>query len=238
MRGKDKILEQVEKANDIVNQHPIIKGLVAGGLSLLPFFGEAITTTIDSWAAKRAEDNSRRLCDELRVMVKQVSEDSIDIDYIGSDEFSSLILEILAKNARVHETEKTNLFASILINSAKVEFSSELYKEGFIRVIDELSMLHIRILSFIANNDSRFTQEDRINHRDYVTSQQVSESVGLNVDQIAAFSEQMVRYGLLKDHSLGNWIVGHQPGTSYEMTIYGRKFIQFLKSSKSREQNE
>ena len=57
-------------------------------------------------------------------------------------------LEILSKNAKTHEKDKTKLFATLFVNFSRINKSHLPHKEGFVKIIDDLSVDHIRILAF------------------------------------------------------------------------------------------
>ena len=57
---KNKALEKIDQITDSMSHSPIVKGLIDGGLSLIPFLGTAITTSLDTRAFQLFEENSRR----------------------------------------------------------------------------------------------------------------------------------------------------------------------------------
>jgi hypothetical protein len=231
MSIKVKALSKVDQIKTAYSNSPILKGLIDGGLSLIPFLGEAITSALDTHAFQLYEENSKRFVEELRQLVEILAEEKLDKRFIESDEFVSLLTTILARNARTHEREKIRLYANVFVNSATYGKSGVAYKEGFVRIIDELSIDHIRAMSFIYETDLNFTEEERKKNRDSVTASQVSEVTGITESLSLAYCEQMIRFGLLRDSSIGYY--GYRPGDQpgyYKMTEYGREFAEFLQS--------
>ncbi len=60
MNMKREVLSKVDQVSDVISSSPIVKGLIDGGLSLVPFFGLAITSALDTRAFQLFEANSRR----------------------------------------------------------------------------------------------------------------------------------------------------------------------------------
>jgi hypothetical protein len=149
MNSKSRALEIVDQVNAALSVSPIVKGLVDGGLSLVPFLGEAITSALDSRAFQLYENNSKAFVNELRRLMESLDEEKMDKQFIESTEFVSLLTTILTRNARTHEREKVRFYARIFVNSATRGKSQVSYKEGFVRMVDELSVSHIWVLSFV-----------------------------------------------------------------------------------------
>ena len=147
--AKDKALEKVDQVNDFMSGSPIVKGLIDGGLSFIPFLGTAISSSLDTRAFQLFEQNSRQFAEEVRQQVKELDENKIDKEFLESNEFTSLLIEILSRNAHVHEREKVKFFATIFVNSLILLRSQTPYKEGFVRILDELDIDHINVLAFV-----------------------------------------------------------------------------------------
>ncbi|WMT57905.1 hypothetical protein [Truepera radiovictrix] len=217
----------MDNANSLLSQHPIAKGLVEGGVSLIPFLGTAITGTLNTRAALLFERNTTLLTNELKTQVHRLSENKIDREFLDSDEFTFLILDVLAKNAYTYEEVKTQLFAQILINSTLKGTSSTPYKEGFVRIVSDLSAQHIQIFTAVFRKAQTFTGQHQINNEDYVKAQEIAGEAELTQSRTIAYCEELIRYGLLSDWSVGRW--EYQRGL-YSVTDYGAEFASFLMS--------
>lgn len=225
MSAKQQIVTKIDQAKTALANSPIVKGLVDGGLSLIPFFGAAITSVLDARAFKLFEENSKHFAKEVNRLVNEIDEAKLDKRFVESDEFVSLLTEILAKNARTHEQEKVNLFARLFVNAATLEKSSAPYKEGFVRVIDELSAEHIRALRIIYENNSKAQSKDD----NFTKVHDVAWQLRVTDERATAYCDQMIRFGLLRDWSIGKVVYssGH-----YEITGYGRELAEFLKTQR------
>ena len=228
MSEKGEVIAKVDQVNAALSKSPIIKGLIDGGLSLIPFFGQAITSVLDARAFQLFEKNTKHFVKELKQLVEYIDDEKLDKEFIESDEFISLLTEVLSRNARTYEDEKVRFFARVFINSAIHGMSKVPYKEGFVRIIDELSADHIRVLSFIYEKSLPSTEEDREENRDRVLASQISEALNIPGSRVLAYCEQMIRFGLLQDWGIGRY--DYKPG-SYEITDYGREFAAFLRQN-------
>jgi hypothetical protein len=227
MSIKNEISDKVDLALKEFSNHPIGKGLIAGGLSCLPVLGPAIMEVLNSRLSQTMFRNTENFVDELKRQLEDVNEKAISKGFLGSDEFSSLLLEILTKNARTHEREKISYYATIFINSTMEDKSEVPYKEGFVRIVDELSVQHILILSYILSRSLAFSDEDKKNNRDFINSTEIAETQRISESRAKAYCEQMIRYGLLQDWYIGRW--DYKPG-HYALAEYGFEFTAFLRS--------
>jgi hypothetical protein len=133
----------------------------------------------------------------------------------------------LARNARTYEQEKIKLYAKVFVNAATLKKSATVYKEGFVRIIDELSATHVSVLALINKKSLNFTDDDKKNNRDFVSASQIADETGITIPRAQAYCDQMIRFGLLRDWWLGR--LDYTPG-NYAMTNYGNEFAEFLKT--------
>ena len=227
MEAKKEILAKIDKTNEQISNSPIIKGLIDGGLSLIPFLGSAISSSLDTRAFQLFEDNSKKFTEELRKLVTNMDEDKLDKNFLKTPEFTSLLIETLAHNSRTHEEEKVKLFAKAFAGFSTSRGSKIDFKEGFIRIIDELSVDHIKTLAFIFDRAKNPVETDE-RLKDRIQSQDIAIRLELPIDRIQAYCDQMIRYGLLRDWTIGRF--DYKPG-NYALTGYGFEFAEFLISS-------
>jgi len=227
MTTKNKLLEKIDETNQKISNSPIIKGLIDGGLSLIPVLGSAISSSLDTRALQLFEENSRKFAEEIHRIVDNIDENKLDKNFLESQEFTSLLIETLTHNSRAHEEEKIRLFAKIFAGFVTIKGAQIHYKEGFVRIIDELSAEHMKILAFILNRTKNpIETDDKLKNR--VQAQDVSAELNITNERAQAYCDQMIRYGLLRDWSIGKF--GYKPG-NYALTGYGYEFAEFLISS-------
>ena len=227
MNIKDKALSILYQVNDIQSRNPILKGLIDGCLSEARFIGPAITSALNTRVFQLHEKNSKLFAHEVRALMNTLDESNLDKDYVESDEFVSLLVTVLSRNAYVYDTEKVKLYAKVFVNATTSANSSVPYKEGFVQIIDDLSVDHIRILAFVHERSRVFTEDDRERNLDRVSAEEAADTLGIEVGRVLAYCEQLVRFGLLRDWGVGR--IDYQPGR-YDITEYGNEFTAFLEA--------
>ncbi len=75
---KNEVLVKIDKTNELISNSPIIKGLIDGGLSLIPFVGSAISSSLDARAFQLFEENSKKFTEEVRQLLDGVDEDKLN----------------------------------------------------------------------------------------------------------------------------------------------------------------
>ena len=112
---KKEFLEKVDKTNDQISASPIIKGLVDGLISLVPFIGSAISSSLDTRAFQLFEENSRRFAEETREILEKIEEKKIDKNFLESKEFTSLLIEILGRTLELMKKKKLNYLQNYVL---------------------------------------------------------------------------------------------------------------------------
>lgn len=229
MSSKNRFMTKFDETYEQLSTSPLIKGLLDGGMSLVPAIGPAIMSALDTRALKLFEQNTKRFAEGIRNQVNNIDESKLDKQFIESDEFVSLLIDIIARNASTHEKEKTRLFARIFVNSACHSYSKTPYKQGFVQIINDLTAAHIRILSLAYDRATVFPEEDGNKNRDYISLDDIQTATGIAGHRIEAYCHQMIRYGLLYD-----WSIGRATGPRanlFGITDYGKEFSAFLESN-------
>jgi len=170
MSNKKNTLVKVNKKNTLVkvikeeikstsiNEH--ILNIITAGLASVPigaFFASLIKDYIPNAKLRRIEDFAKCIAEDFKRL-----EDKLDKNYILKDEFAYMFEQAFRGVAQNYQKEKIESFRGILINSAINQDIRQEEKEFFLSLINRLSILHIRILKFLANP------------RDYIKEQEIS----------------------------------------------------------------
>lgn len=116
--------------------------------SFNPYTG-ALATLISDYIP-----NQRQI--KLEEFAKSVAEDlskfkgEVNDDYIKTDEFAFIFEKCFKGAMDNYQTEKINAFRAVLINSLRKKQLTQNEKEFFLSLIDRLSLIHIRVLWFMA----------------------------------------------------------------------------------------
>jgi hypothetical protein len=93
----------------------------------------------------KLEDFTKSVADDLNRFKDEVNE-----DYIKTDEFAFIFEKCFKGAMENYQTEKIAAFKAVLINSLRKNQLTQNEKEFFLSLIDRLSLVHIRVLWFMA----------------------------------------------------------------------------------------
>jgi len=117
-------------------------------LSTTPFAGgisSLITDYIPSSRFRRLEDFAEQVASDLKDVAAKV-----DADYLNTDEFAFIFDRSFRGAAEHYQREKLDVFRGILVNAAIRNDVKQEEKEYFLVLANNLSVLHLRILRFMA----------------------------------------------------------------------------------------
>ena len=140
----------VKKVERIASSNPgeHILNILKAGLATAPFCGgiaSLMSDYIPSAKMRRLEAFAERLAADMNELQDRVNEGKIH-----SDEFAFIFEKCFRGVAENYQAEKLEAFRGILLNTAIGTNLSEDEKEFFLNLVTTLSVLHIRILKFMA----------------------------------------------------------------------------------------
>jgi len=109
-------------------------------------FAALIKDYIPNSKLRRIEDFAKRIAEDLKRL-----EDKLDKNYILKDEVAYMFEQAFIGVAQNYQKEKIESFRGILLNSMIRQDIKQGEKEYFLNLVNRLSVLHIRILKFLAN---------------------------------------------------------------------------------------
>lgn len=148
MTDKNKSLTEKIKESTGANPAEHILNVFKAGLATAPFCGgiaSLMSDYIPSAKLKRLEKFAKQIAQDLEQLQKRVNESQI-----LSDEFAFMFEKCFRGVAENYQREKLEAFRGILINSAIGSALPEEEKEYFLNLVNTLSVLHMRILKFMA----------------------------------------------------------------------------------------
>src|SRR5438132_11097452 len=146
---RERFVAKLDQVNAMVSESPAANAVLQAALSITGPLGAAISGALSGRAARLAQKNSTQLLLAVGDYIKRVNDTKIDREFLDSDEFTSLLIDILTMNAKSYEEEKIDLFSRLFINSALRDQVVTPHKEGFVRIIGDLSADHIKAFQFI-----------------------------------------------------------------------------------------
>jgi hypothetical protein len=134
-------LKKTKHSEHIING---IKAILAG----FPI-GSSISSLMSDYIPTQRE---LRLHEFTETIAKDLSElqDDIDENYLRSDDFAFIFEKCFKGAVENYQREKILAFRAILVNSLTQFEITQTEKEYYLNLVDNLSVLHIQILSFLA----------------------------------------------------------------------------------------
>jgi len=223
---RERFITKLDQLNTATAGSPTANALLQGALSIAGPVGAAISGALSGRAAQLAEKNSKQLFVAVGNYVRRLDETKIDRQFLDSEEFTSLLIDILTMNAKTYEKEKIDLFSRVFVNSAMRDSPASPSKETFVRIIGDLSTEHIRVFQFICAKTKNPDPKEPKETTGRVVGPEIASSTGLPEHRAIAYGYELVRYGVLSDWGLGRF--DYEPG-AFALTEYGEEFAAFLR---------
>lgn len=192
----------------------------------LPLIGEQLDDLLAYKGSKIIQDRVNIFFDETKKSLSQLSEEKIDKSFLNGQEGFYLFRKICEQITKAEEKEKVLLFRNIFLNAIKLGNSQYYYKERFIKIVADLSILHIKILKYYFEREQVFKVENRNPSRRFTSLQAVMQKVPeLTESQTIAFCNDLARYALL-EHAEGT--ATYSTNSTYRITSSAIEFMNFI----------
>jgi hypothetical protein len=159
INGKNKLIREIKDEIQSVPPGEHIFNIFKATLASLPIgasVASLLTDYIPNSKFKRISEFAKQIAEDLKRLSEKVNK-----DYITKDEFAYMFEQSFRGVAQNYQREKIDALRGILLNSAIRQDVRQEEKEFFLSLVNNLSVLHIRILKFLANP------------RDYVQEQEI-----------------------------------------------------------------
>ncbi|HAH25511.1 MAG TPA: hypothetical protein DCL77_17435 [Prolixibacteraceae bacterium] len=140
----ERIENQLKKSE--VTEHVI--NILKATLSTVPFTGglaSLISDYIPTQRQIRLEEFAENIANDLLTLKDEINE-----SYIKTDEFAFIFEKCFKGAVENYQKEKIIAFKAILINSLRDFDITQTEKEYYLNLVENLSTLHIQVLSFMA----------------------------------------------------------------------------------------
>lgn len=219
-----------EKLKDSKYPEHIINGFKAI-LSTVPFTGgiaSLISDYIPSQRELRLEEFVESVANDMATFKEDVNE-----KYIQTDEFAFIFEKCFKGAVENYQKEKIIAFKAILINSLINFETTQTEKEYYLNLVDNLSLLHIQVLTFMASPHEYL---DFNGLEESVVSGDFSDFFprvipNANIEIIKLSFKDLYNYGFLNtDSGIFNSMTSSSGWDllSDRVTKNGRKFIEFI----------
>jgi len=212
-----------------------ILNVIKAGLATAPFLGgiaSLMSDYIPSSKQNRLEQFAERIAADLEELQERVNEDNI-----LTDEFAYTFEKCFRGAAENYQQEKLESFRGILVNSALGSNLPENEKDYFLNLVSTLSVLHLRILKFMAK-PIEYLEENGIpqeNIRGGFSQFFPVAIPGVNIEIIKSAYGELFQYGFFNtDKTIFHTMTSGQGldllGNGGRVTEFGRRFIDFCTS--------
>lgn len=212
-----------------------ILNVIKAGLATAPFCGgiaSLMTDYIPSSKKNRLEQFAERVAADLEELQGRVNEKNI-----LTDEFAYTFEKCFRGASEHYQKEKLEAFRGILVNSALGSNLPEDEKDYFLNLVSTLSVLHMRILKFMAN-PLEYLEENGISQQNIRGgfSQFFPVAIpGVNIEIIKSAYGELYQYGFFNtDKSIFHTMTSGQGldllGNGGRVTEFGVRFINFCRS--------
>ena len=192
----------------------------------VPYFGPLIDRTLNALASRYYEKRFRLLIQELRNDIEEIKSQTINLEYLNSEEFYYFFQKVSEKAIREIQEGKIRILAKTLKICADPQIKFE-EKDKLTEVAIDLTELDVLILKEIIQRDSNFTQIDRHENKDRIPYDTLRTSFSdISPNLIILHLQKLNKWGLIRDWGVGRWGYGG-PG-DWTPTEVGREFLNYL----------
>jgi hypothetical protein len=141
-------MQRVERALAASPVTETVLNIFKAVLSTTPFTGgiaSLITDYIPSSRFRRVEEFAQQFAEDLKSVA-----DRVDQGYLSTDEFAHIFERSFKGAAEHYQREKLEAFRGILVNAAVHSDVDQVQKEHYLVLVNNLSVLQLRILMFMA----------------------------------------------------------------------------------------
>jgi len=203
------------------------------GLNVIPMVGGALASVFETVFSapidKRKEEWLKRLAktvDELCNTVDGLTPEKLS----NSPEFISMYLQASNIAIRTHSEEKLKALNAAVKNSVLVESFDESKKMIFLRVIDQMTPLHFKILHFLSFPEVYIQELDRQQPPNQSTHWGDLRNVWDELFKDIRSSNHLIDIAIMDLKTWGLVHVGkfHEASLHSSSTSFGKEFLKFI----------
>lgn len=191
----------------------------------LPLIGGSLDSLLAYKGSKIIQERMDLFFEQTTEALNRLGKDKIDKDFFESEEGFYVFQKICEQVIRTKEKEKVIYFRNIFINSTKAGKSKVYYKERFINIVADLSVLHMEILEYYLQREEAFKKENRKGADAFTSLHSVSQRFEITKSQAEAFCNDLLRYSLLYDDAIGKY--GYKRG-KFRIADNAIDFVNFI----------
>jgi hypothetical protein len=163
--------------------------LAAGkvGLNLIPFLGGALAETLGAIVTPIVERRRNEWFESLAEGFNDLRErvDDLDAHLAGDEVFATTVLTATQAAIRDGRAEKMEALRNAVLNSALPGAPDEFMQATFLRLVDELSPIHLRMLTIVDNPRHWFDQHPELRAPEFGISSSIGALIEAAIPDVA-----------------------------------------------------
>jgi hypothetical protein len=208
-------------------------------IAAIPHAGGAISAILSGELHRRVFQRAVEMFEAMAEHLKNVDADKIDKDFFDSEEFQTLLALALQQLETTHDKAKLEMLARGLANSGTVQFSSDVRKELYTRILRDLSPNHIKVLRKLLPSPNPVYPRVRP-----TISQPSGEDLAIlqNLTANGLVKDFLKPVGKLSGPPLGGWSISgaeravnkalsESPSRYFEISDFGLDFLTYFGQS-------
>jgi hypothetical protein len=186
-----------------MNEHS--KNLIVSSTAIIPVLGGSISILIDKYIPSELEKRRNTLIEQLDKDIEAIKE-KIKPNRLESTEYSTILFKVFKNAIEEHDQEKIKKYRAILQNSAITEYIENPEIEFYIKLLNELTTSHIKLVRLINENNFHYDIH-------YIHTEE---------------SDKVLQDYCIKDLERVN-LISKDILSSHQITELGKRFIDFIK---------
>lgn len=185
-----------------MNEH--FKNIIVSATATIPYAG-GISVLIDKYVPSELEQRKENFRKQIEKDIEAIK-DEIKPGRLESKEYMTILFKVFKNVMEEHNEVKIKSFRAILKNSARHKYLEDPEIEFYIKLVNELTISHIKLLHLIRN-------ESYINMVHYIHP---AKSDGKELQTMCIY--ELERLGLIKENNKNQ----------YCSTDFCKRFIEFI----------
>ena len=229
MSTKDEFSTNVSKALEVYCNNSTLRMMITS----IPYVGNYLDLFFSTKGQKIVQDRIMFLLDQLQSEVNKIDENSINKDFLESEEFFDLLIKTFEAAVRTKHHEKIQFYAKILLNSVINHNCIKYEPEDYLNILSELSLQELELAKIIYTSQNGVPRKDDESilawaHR--CGWDDIIHSYSTRTEDIVFLLKRLERSGLI------TVIVGlsfGDEGLVYVITARFRKMMRFISEAGS-----
>jgi hypothetical protein len=202
-------------------------GILRGTIGAIPWVGSLLNEVLFDARSRLKQERLNNFFIRVAEDVAKLKGDSIDRDFMNSEEFSDLIEEVCLRVARTQNEERRARFKGVLLNAFQGRTDPD-FSTFFLDILSEITEPELTILQGFAKYLPAKAAHDRRGEQIDVGAIDYKNGVwGFDGTTAKQLVQALIAKGLLADDSQGRW--SSQPFTIVIPTELGGRFLDWLR---------